>query len=146
MASVTPFERQESNGLGWADQWDYKFNDEVARKENREKQKEDNKQKLAEYNKKVKAVASNGMEKTKAAVTVGAQKVMSGTTTSFRWLKEKVQKKNWKIDTYLSYTTSCVCFSHTALAVVALLLFPYVQIFLRSLILREHSQFVSLPV
>ncbi len=94
MASVTPFERQESNGLGWADQWDYKFNDEVARKENREKQKEDNKQKMAEYNKKVKAVASSGMEKTKTVVTVGAQKVMSGTTTSFRWIKEKVQKKN----------------------------------------------------
>jgi hypothetical protein len=33
------------------------------------------------------------MDKTKSVVTSGAQKLKSGTSTGFKWIKEKVQKK-----------------------------------------------------
>lgn len=85
------YEKQESNGLGWADQWDYNFNEDPKKPQGT--QKGSSKEKMAEYNKKVKAAASVGMEKTKVAASVGAQKVASGTSASFRWIKEKVQKK-----------------------------------------------------
>lgn len=81
----------EKQGLGWADQWDYKYNDKYRGSEEADARKGDNgnKEKMA----KVKAAASAGVDKTKSAVTSGAQKVKSGTSTGFKWIKEKVQKK-----------------------------------------------------
>ena len=78
------YERQDGNGLGWADQWDTHFNEDAKGTQRAQKSS-----KIA----KVKDLANNGMEKTKVAATVSAQKVKSGTTTSIRWIKEKVQKK-----------------------------------------------------
>jgi hypothetical protein len=80
----------ETYGLGWADQWDYKFNDKYGSEEDSQATASTgNNQKLA----KVKAAASTGMGKTKSVVTSGAQKLKSGTSTGFKWIKEKVQKK-----------------------------------------------------
>lgn len=85
--------KSETSGLGWADQWDYKFNDKEQRDSEGGQKGSGNKEKMAEYNRRVKAAAGVGMDKTKVAVTVGAHKVKAGTTTGIRWIKEKVQKK-----------------------------------------------------
>ena len=86
-------EKSESAGLGWADQWDYKFNDKEGKGSEGGQKGSGNKEKMAEYNRRVKAAAGVGMDKTKIAVSVGAHKMKVGTTTSIRWIKEKVQKK-----------------------------------------------------
>lgn len=80
--------KSEKQGLGWADQWDYKHNDRYGHGE-RDAEKTSSKEKLA----KVKNAASAGVDKTKQAVTSGAQKVKSGTSSGFKWIKEKVQRK-----------------------------------------------------
>jgi hypothetical protein len=87
------YERQESNGLGWASQWGNNFDEDVSSTPTGAGHKGSSKEKLAEVNKKVKAVASTGMEKTKEVVTVGAHKVKTGTSSGLRWIKEKVQQK-----------------------------------------------------
>ncbi|OAE34317.1 hypothetical protein AXG93_1054s1010 [Marchantia polymorpha subsp. ruderalis] len=64
----------EGQGLGWADQWDYKFNDTNKGDLAVSSQKPTKKEKLAEVNKKMKAAASTGFQKAKVVATVGAQK------------------------------------------------------------------------
>jgi hypothetical protein len=78
----------DQQGLGWADQWDYKYNDKYGSEESQDS-KPSNKEKMA----KARSAASAGMGKTKSAVSSGASKVASGTTSGFKWIKEKVQKK-----------------------------------------------------
>jgi hypothetical protein len=80
--------KSDQQGLGWADQWDYKYNDKYGQQDSQDN-KGGNKQKLA----KVKSAASSGVDKTKNVVTSGAQKVASGTTNGLKWIKGKVQKK-----------------------------------------------------
>jgi hypothetical protein len=79
--------KSDQQGLGWADQWDYKYNDTYGHEDSRNKA--GSKQKMA----KVKSAASSGVDKTKTVVTSGAQKVASGTTNGLKWIKGKVQKK-----------------------------------------------------
>jgi hypothetical protein len=86
----------EQQGLGWADQWDYKYNDKYGTEDSTTKSSSsssnnnNNKdQKLA----KVKSAASVGMDKTKSAVSSGAHKVATGTSSGLKWFKDKVQKK-----------------------------------------------------
>lgn len=84
--------KSDTQGLGWADQWDYKYNDKYGSSEgagSHQKAEGSGKEKLA----KVKAAASVGVDKTKSMVTAGAQKVKSGTSNGIKWIKEKVQKK-----------------------------------------------------
>lgn len=81
--------KSDQQGLGWADQWDYKYNDKYGHEGSSQDNKGGNKQKLA----KVKSAASAGVDKTKNVVTSGAQKVASGTTNGLKWIKGKVQKK-----------------------------------------------------
>ncbi|KAG0556603.1 hypothetical protein KC19_11G066400 [Ceratodon purpureus] len=81
--------KSDKQGLGWADQWDYKQNDKYGHEGRDSEAKTGNKEKLA----KVKQAASAGVDKTKQVVTSGAQKVKSGTTSGIRWIKEKVQRK-----------------------------------------------------
>lgn len=77
---MSAYERQESNG--WADQWDKHFDEDVGGPGRK-------RSKMA----KVKAAATNSVERTKSAATVSAQIVKSGTSTSLRWIKDKVQRK-----------------------------------------------------
>nr|PNR40898.1 hypothetical protein PHYPA_018301 [Physcomitrium patens] len=79
---MTTYERQDSNG--WADQWDKNFDEDAKGSQGRRKSS-----KMA----KVKAAATNSVERTKSAASVSAQKVMLGTSTSLRWIKDKVQRK-----------------------------------------------------
>lgn len=84
--------KSDTQGLGWADQWDYKYNDKYGSGEgagSTQKGEGSGKEKLA----KVKAAASVGVDKTKSMVTTGAQKVKSGTSNGIKWIKDKVQKK-----------------------------------------------------
>ncbi|KAG0564886.1 hypothetical protein M758_8G144000 [Ceratodon purpureus] len=81
--------KSDQQGLGWADQWDYKYNDKYGSEDSQDNKSGNNKEKLA----KVKSAASAGMGKTKTVVSSGAQKVASGTSSGFKWIKEKVQKK-----------------------------------------------------
>lgn len=76
--------KSDQRGLGWADQWDYKYNDKYGHDDSQDN-KGGNNQKLA----KVKSAASAG----KNVVTSGAQKVANGTTNGLKWIKGKVQKK-----------------------------------------------------
>jgi hypothetical protein len=79
------YERQDSNGFGWADEYDRNFDDDVKGTQGGRKSS-----KMA----KVKNAATHSVEKTKDAAAVSAQKVKSGTSSSLRWIKEKVQRKN----------------------------------------------------
>jgi len=78
---MAAYERQESNG--WADQWDKHFDEDVGGQGGRKRSRMS----------KVKAAATNSVEMTMSAATVSAQKVKSGTSTSLRWIKDKVQRK-----------------------------------------------------
>lgn len=70
----------------WADQWgsgdDGGSNGNVG--------KADSKKKVAGN---VKAAASEGLVKAKAAALVGAHKVKSGTSSGIKWVKEQYQKR-----------------------------------------------------
>nr|PNR38823.1 hypothetical protein PHYPA_019101 [Physcomitrium patens] len=57
--------------LGWADQWDYKYNDKYGSENSSNTKSSSNKEKLA----KVKSAASAGVDKTKSTVSSGAQKM-----------------------------------------------------------------------
>ncbi|KAG6557306.1 hypothetical protein Mapa_001234 [Marchantia paleacea] len=83
----------EAQGLGWADQWDYKFNDTNKGDLTVGTQKPTKKEKLAEVNKKMKAAASTGFQKAKVVAAVGAQKVKSGSSAGVRWMKEQYEKR-----------------------------------------------------
>ena len=86
MALYDAYEKNsDQQGLGWADQWDYKYNDKYGSKDSSDSDKSNNKEKLG----KVKSAATTGI----SVVTSGAHKVASGTTSGFKWLKDKVQKK-----------------------------------------------------
>ncbi|KAG0570272.1 hypothetical protein M758_6G144200 [Ceratodon purpureus] len=82
---MATYERQDSNGLGFADQYDKYFDEDVQGSQGGRKNS-----KMA----KVKEAASHSVEKTKSAATASAHKVKSGTSSSLRWIKEKVQRKN----------------------------------------------------
>lgn len=88
LVEMSAYERQESNG--WADQWDKHFDEDVGGPGRK-------RSKMA----KVKAAATNSVERTKSAATVSAQIVKSGTSTSLRWIKDKVQRKKWNLLNYL---------------------------------------------
>lgn len=81
---MASYERQESNGFGWADQYDKHFDEDVQGTQGGQKNS-----KMA----KVKEAASHSVEKTKTAAAASAQKVKSGTSSSLRWIKEKVHRK-----------------------------------------------------
>lgn len=91
MALYDAYEKNsDQQGLGWADQWDYKYNDQYGSEDaHLDNTKAGNNVKMA----KVRSGASAGMGKTKTVVSSGAHKVASGTTSGFKWIKEKVQKK-----------------------------------------------------
>lgn len=84
LIKMTTYERQDSNGLGWADEWDRNFDDDVDGTQRRRK---------SSKMEKLKAAASSSVEKTKTAATHSAQKMKSGTSTSLRWVKDKVHRK-----------------------------------------------------
>ena len=77
---MATYERHESNG--WEDQWDKHF-DEGGPLGGRKRSK------MA----KVKAAATTSVERTMTAATVSAHYVKSSTSTSLRWIKDKVQRK-----------------------------------------------------
>lgn len=81
---MASYERQDSNGLGWADQYDKHFDEDVQGTQGGRKNS-----KIA----RVKEAATHSVEKTKSAATVSAQKVKSSTSSSLRWIKEKVHRK-----------------------------------------------------
>ena len=76
---VKPEDLVYSNGLGWEDEYDRYFDEDVqvTRKSS---------SKMA----KVKDAATHSVEKTKSAAT----KVKSGTSSSLRWIKEKVHRRS----------------------------------------------------
>jgi len=91
---------QSGKGLDWADQWDPHYEDKNSNDLERTPSKSTNKEKMDKAKaaaavgmQKTKAVATVGMEKTKVAATFGAQKLKAGSSASFKWIKEKVQKK-----------------------------------------------------
>lgn len=81
--------KSDQQGLGWADQWDYKYNDKYGNEDGNKATGAGGKEKLA----KVKSAASAGVDKTKQAVSSGANKVKAGTASGIKWIKQKVQKK-----------------------------------------------------
>lgn len=90
---------QSGKGLDWADQWDPHYDDKKSEVD-KTSSKSSNKEKMDKAKtaaavgmQKTKAATIVGMEKTKVAATVGAQKLKAGSTASFKWIKEKVQKK-----------------------------------------------------
>ncbi|KAL2635040.1 hypothetical protein R1flu_006519 [Riccia fluitans] len=80
-------------GLGWADQWDYKFNDDNKNQLAVSGQKPTKKEKMAEMSKKMKAAASTGFAKAKVAASAGAQKAKTGSAAGVRWVKEQYEKR-----------------------------------------------------
>ncbi|OEL26593.1 hypothetical protein BAE44_0012387 [Dichanthelium oligosanthes] len=68
----------------WADQWGSGDDDGSGNG------KADNKKTVAGN---VKAAASEGLVKAKAAALVGAHKVKSGTSSGIKWVKEQYQKR-----------------------------------------------------
>jgi len=91
---------QSGKGLDWADQWDPNQDDSKPNELEKTSSKTTNKDKMDKAKaaasvgmQKTKVAATVGMEKTKVAATFGAQKLKAGTTASYKWIKEKVQKK-----------------------------------------------------
>lgn len=91
---------QSGKGLDWADQWDPHYDENKSKDLERTASKSSNKEKMDKAKaaaavgmQKTKAAATVGMEKTKVAATIGAQKLKAGSSASFKWIKEKVQKK-----------------------------------------------------
>lgn len=96
--SIEPFARQSSEGLGWADQWDYKFNDgnQVEKKE----EPATTKDKMAEVSRKAKSAATTGFAKAKVGAKVGASKAKVGASIAATkmsagvgWIKQKVNER-----------------------------------------------------
>eukprot|EP00249_Psilotum_nudum_P010071 c22314_g1_i2 orf=370-624(+) len=81
---MASYDRQDSGGLTWADQWDYKYDDERRMAESKNR-----KGGVTGF----KAATHTGVDKVKDAATVGVQKVKSTTTSGIRWIKDKYQKK-----------------------------------------------------
>ncbi|KAL3692703.1 hypothetical protein R1sor_006354 [Riccia sorocarpa] len=82
-----------SDGLGWADQWDYKLNDDKSNQLAVSGQKPTKKEKLAEMSKKMKVAASTGFAKAKVVASAGAQKAKTGSAAGVRWMKEQYEKR-----------------------------------------------------
>lgn len=91
VAMATPFE--STDGLTWADQWDYKSE---AATRGQQQQQQQQQSKLADYNKKIKSAASTGLDKAKVAASAGSKKVKSGTASGFQWIKDQYHKKTQK--------------------------------------------------
>jgi hypothetical protein len=79
------YERQDSYGLGFADQHDKYFDEDAKDSQGGRK---------SSKMERVKEAATHSVEKTKNAATASAQKVKSGTSSSLRWIKEKVHRKD----------------------------------------------------
>ncbi|CAL9120758.1 unnamed protein product [Musa textilis] len=76
-------ERSSSFGTSWADQWDYS----------------DHGRQLGEKKKKKSSGGGgwkSGVEKTKAAASAGLKKVKEGSSTGFRWIKDKCHERTRK--------------------------------------------------
>jgi hypothetical protein len=82
------FHRQSSEGLGWADQWDYKnteSNDSTKTNGSGGSKTE----KMKQVGTKANAVASVGWEKTKVGASFAATKTKAGVG----WIKQQVDKR-----------------------------------------------------
>lgn len=91
--SIEPFSRQSSDGLGWVDQWDYKFNDSTQMEQ---KEPVTKKEKMAEVSKKAKAAASTGYAKAKVGASkakVGASIAATKMSAGVGWIKQQVDKR-----------------------------------------------------
>ncbi|KAI3695472.1 hypothetical protein L1987_78469 [Smallanthus sonchifolius] len=73
-----------SNTTSWSDQWGSGVFDNEE-----ENYKQPNNKKKKEKMEQVKAAASTGLVKAKSAAIVGAHKVKKGTSTGFKWIKNK---------------------------------------------------------
>ncbi|GLJ48241.1 hypothetical protein SUGI_1018500 [Cryptomeria japonica] len=76
------FDRSDSYGTTWADQWDYSEDRSLH-------QGNSNNMKTSD---KVKSAASTGFDKAK----VGAKKIKEGSFTGIRWIKVHYQKRTKK--------------------------------------------------
>ncbi|KAL8238170.1 hypothetical protein R6Q59_019251 [Mikania micrantha] len=72
----------ESKTNTWSDQW----GNGVFDNEEKDYDKQNNNKKKMEQ---VKSAASTGLVKAKSAAIVGAHKVKKGTSTGFKWIKDK---------------------------------------------------------
>lgn len=84
---IAPFSRQSSEGFGWADQWDYKFND--ASETDQKKGSSTKKEKMVDASRKAKSAASTGFAKAKVGASVAATKMSAGVG----WIKQQVDKR-----------------------------------------------------
>ncbi|KAJ7532862.1 hypothetical protein O6H91_13G022900 [Diphasiastrum complanatum] len=85
----------KNGSADWADQWG-SHDIENANFRGQEDETGKSNRRFAEYEKKMKVVASTGYEKAKFAASVGAQKVKEGTTTGYRWIMDRYQKRSAK--------------------------------------------------
>ncbi|KAJ0680685.1 hypothetical protein HanPI659440_Chr16g0627071 [Helianthus annuus] len=69
----------------WSDQWGTGVFDNDEKDYEKQNNKSNNNKKMDQ----VKAVASTGLVKAKSAAIVGAHKVKKGTSTGFKWIKNK---------------------------------------------------------
>ena len=69
----------------WSDQWGTGVFDNQQKDYEKPTEKTNSNKKLDQ----VKAVASTGLVKAKSAAVVGASKVKKGTSTGFKWIKNK---------------------------------------------------------
>ncbi|CAM6114979.1 unnamed protein product [Calypogeia fissa] len=87
--SIEPFARSSSEGLGWADQWDYKFNDTAYQEQQTAAGAGGGggtkKEKMADMGRKAKSAASTGFAKAKVGASVAATKMSQGVG----WMKQK---------------------------------------------------------
>ncbi|KAJ7554800.1 hypothetical protein O6H91_05G009600 [Diphasiastrum complanatum] len=86
-------EGSKGSELSWADQWDYKYNDEETTRGYHADEGSSRKKKLTEYNQKLKSASKTGFVKAKSAAVVGAGKVKAGTSTGIKWVKEQYHKR-----------------------------------------------------
>ncbi|KAM0060800.1 hypothetical protein Hdeb2414_s0004g00128341 [Helianthus debilis subsp. tardiflorus] len=70
----------------WSDQWGTGVFDNDEKDYEKQNNKSNNNNKKMDQ---VKAVASTGLVKAKSAAIVGAHKVKKGTSTGFKWIKNK---------------------------------------------------------
>lgn len=76
-----------SEAPNWADQWGSYADDREGDDKNTTSKKKNNK--MSEF----KALASAGLDKTKTVAVIGAQKLKTGTSSGFKWVKNQYQKK-----------------------------------------------------
>ncbi|KAH7441687.1 hypothetical protein KP509_03G049100 [Ceratopteris richardii] len=123
--NINNYNRRDSFGLGWADQWDYKFNDEKLAasgkkantgfgfgsfgggktkpgKENSVDQRQKkhkalvSTKKMMEFNRKVLSAANSSAVVAKSAANSSASKLKAGTTMGVKWIKKQCSTKALK--------------------------------------------------